>query len=520
MPTVQSEFIASGSRNRYNTLMSDWNSLIDEAAIASVVPDAYAHYRLPIRGALAVFLDGLPMADQFAVLADQAALSPGATASERLALLARGCPALHKLGQIVARDRRLSAELREHLQELESLSPSVPIAVIQNILSRELGPLDQLGVTLAPQALAEASVAVVIAFQYDRLPSVNTLRDGVFKILKPGIEERLDRELSLLERVGSYLDQTCAEFQLPQLDYQDTFEQVRELLRLEIRLDLEQRNLALARLFYKNETRIQVPLPIPELSTPRVTAMERVTGVKVTEPRIDSESERRRLAGLVVSALIARPIFSQDSQALFHGDPHAGNLFLTDDGRLALLDWSLAGTLSKCDRAAVVQVMLGAVTLDAELVVSTLAGLAERRNVDRPALQAVVGERIRRIRRGEFPGFTWLQGLLDEAVQKAGLRVGADLMLFRKTLYTLEGVLSDVDGGDDLVHAELQKKFLQQFAREWPFRWLSPLTSREFATRLSNADLVQLIASLPWTATRLWLDHGLKFLKPSRGKNG
>jgi ubiquinone biosynthesis protein len=500
--------------------MSDWNFLIDEADIASVLPDEFAHYRQPIRGALAVFLEALPAADQMEVLADQASLPPNATASERLALLARGCPALHKLGQIVARDRRLSAELREHLQELESLSPSVPFADVQSILRRELGPLDRLGVKLAPQALAEASVAVVIAFQYDPVPSGNGLRDGVFKILKPGIEERLDRELGLLERVGSYLDQTCAEFHLPQLDYQDAFEQVRERLRQEIRLDLEQRNLALARVFYKDEPRVQVPLPIPELSTPRVTAMERVTGVKVTDHRIGSESEQRRLAALVVSALIARPIFSQEGHALFHGDPHAGNLFLTDDGRLALLDWSLAGMLSERDRAAVVQVMLGAVTLDAEHVVSTLAGLAERQNVDRPALQAVVRERIRRIRRGEFPGFTWLLGLLDEAVEKARLRVGADLMMFRKTLHTLEGVLSDVGGGNKLVHAELQKEFLQQFAREWPFRWLSPPTSHDFATRLSNADLIQLIASLPWTATRLWLDQGLDLLEPLRGKSG
>ncbi len=506
-------------RNRYNTVMIDWSFLIDEAVIASVLPDVYAHYRLPIRGALAVFLEGLPTADQMAVLADQASLSPGATASERLALLARGCPALHKLGQIVARDRRLSAELREHLQELESLSPSVPIADIQSILSRELGPLDEIGVTLAPHALAEASVAVVIAFHYDRVPAGNTPRDGVFKILKPGVEERLDRELGLLERVGSYLDQKCAEFHLPSLDYQDAFEQVRELLRLEIRLDLEQRNLALARVFYKDEPRLQVPLPIPELSTPRVTAMERVTGVKVTDHRIVSESERRRLAGLVVSALIARPIFSEECQAFFHGDPHAGNLFLTDDGRLALLDWSLAGTLRERDRAAVVQVMLGAVTLDAEHVVSTLAGLAERQHVDLPALRAVVGERIRRIRRGEFPGFTWLLGLLDESVEKARLRVGANLMLFRKTLHTLEGVLTDVGGGNNAVHAELQKEFLYQFASEWPLRWLSPPNSREFATRLSNADLVQLIASLPLTATRLWLDQGINLLKPLRGKS-
>jgi hypothetical protein len=39
--------------------MPDWDFLIDEQALATVLPDAYAHYHLPIAGALAVFLEGL-----------------------------------------------------------------------------------------------------------------------------------------------------------------------------------------------------------------------------------------------------------------------------------------------------------------------------------------------------------------------------------------------------------------------------------------------------------------------------
>ena len=80
--------------------------------------------------------------------------------------------------------------------------------------------------------------------------------------------------------------------------------------------------------------------------------MERVTGGKVTEHGLVSADEKRRLADLVVEALIARPIFSKDSPALFHADPHAGNLFLTDDHRLALLDWSLVGSLGEPERVA------------------------------------------------------------------------------------------------------------------------------------------------------------------------
>jgi ubiquinone biosynthesis protein len=486
--------------------MVSWDLLIDEAAVASVLPDEYARFRRPIREALAVFLGGLPATRQQALLADQASLPAAAGPAERLALLARSCPVLHKLGQVLARDQRLSAELRYHLQELESLPPSVPLPTIEDVLAREFGPLDRLGVTLLPPALAEASVAVVIPFRRDAARGEGA-RDGVFKVLKPGVEERLGEELELVGRVGSYLDQRCDEFGIPHLDYQDAFEQVRDKLRHEIRLDLEQRHLAKARAAYERDPRVQVP-ELFELCTPRVTAMERVTGGKVTDHTLASRGDERRLTGLIVEALIARPIFCPAGRAMFHGDPHPGNLFLTRDGRLALLDWSLVGWLGEQERAAIVQATLGALTLDAGRIVSTLAGLA-RPGLDLPALESVVRSWLGRVWRGQFPGFTWLMGLLDEAVQAARLRVGGDLMLFRKALHTLEGVLADVGAGDGRIDEVLLGSFLGHLAVEWPRRWLAPPCSRAFATRLSNADLAGFLLSLPLAVTRFWLDQGL-----------
>lgn len=68
--------------------MTDWNPLIDEADIASVLPEAYAHYARPIKRGLTVFLEGLPAPYQEAVLQGQAMLPPTATVSERFARLA------------------------------------------------------------------------------------------------------------------------------------------------------------------------------------------------------------------------------------------------------------------------------------------------------------------------------------------------------------------------------------------------------------------------------------------------
>jgi ubiquinone biosynthesis protein len=485
--------------------MPDWDFLLDETALATVLPDEYAHYRLPVAGALGVFLEGLSNAHLATVLADQAALAPVASPAERLATLARSCPALHKLGQILARDRRLSSELRKHLQELESLPPSVPLEAIQDVLARELGPLDRLGVTLLPPALAEASVATVIPFREEPGNRKEKPRQGVFKILKPGVEDRLKQELEWFERVGAYLDQSCDDFRLPHLDYRESFELVRDKLRHETRLDLEQHHLVQARALYEGEPRVQIPA-LFDYCTPRVTAMERVVGKKVTEHSLDSGAERRWLARLVLSALIARPIFQRASQALFHADPHAGNLFLTRDHRLAILDWSLAGSLGERERRAMVQIILGGLTLDAERIVAVVAALAQQ-TLDGPALESLVHAWLRRVRQGQFPGFTWLMGLLDEAVLTARLRVAADLLLFRKMLYTLEGVIADIGAEKNRMDDVLLREFLGHLVVEWPVRWFALPNSRKFATRLSNADLAEVTLTYPWTAMQCWLDQ-------------
>jgi ubiquinone biosynthesis protein len=480
----------------------NWELLLDETTLSWLLPDVYAHYRRPLRDALNLFLEGLSAKRLESIAGEQEMLPPTATVLDRLFLLARNCPVLQKLGQTLARDRNLPSELRGCLQRLESLSPSIPLEAVERALIQELGPMDRLGVKLLPPAVAEASVAVVVPF---RLSAGKTPLDGVFKLLKPGIEQRLEEDLNQLEHVGSFLDKMCEDLQIPHLDYRDSFELVREKLQYEVRLDKEQRNLALAREFYRGDPRVQVPM-LFDFCTPRVTAMERIIGQKVTECCLD-RSEKLRMARLVIEALIARPIFSRDSQVLFHCDPHAGNLFAAQDRRLAILDWSLTGSLGERERISIMHIMLGAVSFSTENIVTVLCELSEGQPGDLPGLRAIVYKWIARIREGLLPGLTWLTGLLDEAVREAGLRFGADLMLFRKALLMVEGVVADIGGGTGLLDQVLMAEFAIRFSAELPWRFLALPNSHAFATRISNLDLAELMLSFPWRPIEFWLDR-------------
>lgn len=487
----------------------DWQQLIDESALASFLPSESAGLARPVKEALVVFLAGLREERQAEILAGQAGLSPLASFAERLGKLAQSCPVLHKLGQVLARDQRLAPELRDHLRGLESLAPSVPLEEIEATLEQELGPLDRRGIVLEPPALAEASVAMVVPFRYvsyrRTAEAVDSgLVSGVLKVLKPGIEQRLNEELELLERVGAHLDQRCEEFGIPRLDYEEAFQQVREKLAQEVRLDEEQRHLARAREFYAHDPRVQIPVLLEDC-TPRVTAMQRVTGDKITEHRGDEPQQRRRTADLVVQALLAAPFFAEAESALVHGDPHAGNLFLTDDGRLAILDWSLVGALDKGEREALVQILLAGITLDAARIAAVLEELDQSNRLDRAALLSIVRQHVARIRHGEMPGIGWLVAMLDDAVQKTRLRLNSDMVLFRKSLHTLEGVLADLGADARQVDQCLIAQFVAQFARELPQRWWASPASRRFATHLSNLDLNAAVLTLPLAAARFWI---------------
>jgi len=117
--------------------------LIGQSALESVLPETYARYRQPVREALALFITSLEPVQRLEVVQQQSMLPQTATASQRLAALARSCPALHKLGQSLARERRLTAEFCRHLQQLESLVPSVDTQILRNQIEKEIGSLAQ-----------------------------------------------------------------------------------------------------------------------------------------------------------------------------------------------------------------------------------------------------------------------------------------------------------------------------------------------------------------------------------------
>lgn len=467
--------------------------------ITPLVPEVYAGYRPLVADALAFFLHHLSPPRLAAILTEQQALPSNAGVAQRLTALLFHCPTLHKLGQVVARNRKLDRELRNRLQTLETMPGTTCGDAVKQAIRRELGDTEST-LKLDSTALAEASVSVVVPFTSVAAESSGPAA-GVLKVLKPEIEEALEEELAIWSQLGQFIDERCEYYKVPPLNYAESLATIRELLAREIRLDHEQRYLVEAAEFYQDARSVQIPALFP-FCTSRVTAMERIHGRKVTEVEAFSARQRRRLANSVIEALIARPVWTPLETAVFHADPHAGNLFFTEDERLAILDWSLTGYLSKVERIHMVQLLLGALTLNPKRIAREVEALAQA-PVDTSALGAVVDKAVGKLYAGKFPGFRWSQSLLDEASLAAGVQFSSELLLYRKSILTIEGVIKDISGGSSIGRV-FPAAAIRQFVCELTARAFAPPASRHFGTHLSNLDLFALYWGGPTVAARFW----------------
>lgn len=476
-----------------DSLLDD--SLLESLGLESLVPASLASWRPLVSQGMKFFLERLPQPRLNAIVAAQLALPQDAGVSARLLALAHECVTLHKLGQVLARNRQIDQTIRHHLQSLESMPPTTPIEQVLRRIDKELPHRPP--VAIAQNALAEGSVAVILPFRYQ---DKGKTHDGVFKVLKPGIEEKFNEEILIWLELGRFLEQLGKTLGLPALDYRSTLDSVRELLVKEIHLEEEQKNLRAAAAMYADEPHVLIPRLLP-WCTPKVTAMERIFGTKVADASLPSW-RRTELANSMIAALVGQPFWSRAEQAMFHADLHAGNLFLCTDGRLAILDWSLTLRLSKSEREILVSLILGGLTLDAARIRSAISALGSISPDDPILVEAVERALDRMVYQGCLPGFEWTLELLDGLALDVAAGFHEDFVLFRKTWFSLSGLIHDLGGGSpDWPLAVLG---LRRFFAELPSRALARPDAADFSTHVSNAEVMRAFSSLGLIAMRYW----------------
>jgi predicted unusual protein kinase regulating ubiquinone biosynthesis (AarF/ABC1/UbiB family) len=227
--------------------------------------------------------------------------------------------------------------------------------------------------------------------------------------------------------------------------------------------------------------------------------MSEETGVKVSVAFPRSPIRRARIADQVAEALIAVPLCSGRKSAMFHADPHAGNLLYDETNReLIVLDWALAERLSLESRRHLAMLAVMMSLRNPEGVRAAIHGL-RRPGPGKKAADRIVDRAVDRffhaLSEDRSPGVLDAMRLLDEAALH-GVRFTAPLFLFRKSLFTLDGVLRDVAGHEVRMDSAIVRHFLTRWAGSLGL-FHAPLAMRDFLAMEWNALLYPLRA---WSA--------------------
>ena len=467
------------------------------------IPEVYGHYRSVVRDGIEFFLSQVGRYRLMELVVSQLKLDPETDTQERLLELAKRFPTLHKLGQVIARNPNIDPVVKKWLIQLESGCYGTPLGGIMERIGRQLEQTDNRDrVHVQPAILSEASVGAVIPFHWNQ-PSFQDQTQGVFKVLKPGIRKYLDEELVILEKTAVFFEKNRYRYPLKDFKFLDVFQEVREMLVKEIDLAAEQTYLVEAAQFYRDMESIQIPELYP-FSTDTMTAMAYLNGPKITDAPLNQE-QRQRCAATLFEALICRPLFSRREPSLFHGDPHAGNILAVNDPasgrlRIGLLDWSLAGRLTKRDRVKIAQLIQAVLKKDLSSIRRSVTALANVTAIDSP-LQRLKFRKLvtRMMRSSEFARLTLIKktfNLLDQLTFE-GFVFPADLMFFRKAIFTLEGVLYDLWPSFDM-DAAVTQYLTALMTEEIPKRFgnlFFPLADRpeNYMSLISNTELQSLM---------------------------
>ncbi len=348
-------------------------------------------------------------------------------------------PTYIKLGQIVSAGEGIfPEELVSEFRLCRDEVPAEPWEDVKRVVEEDLGrPLGEVFSEFTTTPVAAASIAQV---------HVATLRTGeevVVKVQRPNIDQMVRLDLKAMSWIApkligripiSALANPPAIVEL----FADTIVE-----ELDFRLEAENM-LDVARILAETDQRtIICPRPHPHLVTKRILVMERLHGHNF------DNVEAIKAAGIDMKAVIRAGMVTTLEGAMlygvFHGDLHAGNLFVDDSGRVALLDFGITGRLDQGRRLAFIRLLMGGVTNDVKTQIGALRDLgALPEDTD---LDAVIGD-LGLDKPPKDPTQMSAHELVEdirEIVKKLteyGARMPKELMLFVKNLLFLDGAIA------------------------------------------------------------------------------
>jgi ubiquinone biosynthesis protein len=372
-------------------------------------------------------------------------------------------PIFVKFGQVLSTRRDLMPlDVADELAKLQDRVPPFPAAQARALVEKAFGKrIDAVFASFETEPVASASIAQV---------HFAVLKDGrevAVKVLRPGMLEVIDQDLTLLHTLARWVERLSADGK--RLRPRDVVAEFDGYLHDELDLVREAANAAQLRRNMADLNLVLVPEMVWDLCTPSVIVMERMHGAPI------SQLDRIRAAGVDIKKLARDGVtifFTQVFRdGFFHADMHPGNIQVSLDpqtfGRYIALDFGIIGSLTESDkeylaynfiaffqrnykRVAELHIEAGWVPPDTR--VDALEGAVRavcEPQTDRPLKDISFGQVLLR---------------LFQASRRFNVKIQPQLVLLQKTLLNIEGLGRQLDPDLDLYTTA--KPFLERWMNE------------------------------------------------------
>ncbi len=368
--------------------------------------------------------------------------APGRAVRRTQELVRAGGPSWVKLGQFIASAQgMLPDQWVDAFGWCRDAVPPLPVGVAEQIIERAFGtPIGRVLHDFDPVPLGAASIAQVHAA---RLPDGT---DVVVKVRRPGLRRQIETDLRAMALAAAGAERVSRYARLANLS--GFVELFATLLLEEIDFRFEAVNqveLALASEDAGHD-HLAYPRPVPSLVTDDVLVMTRLPGVPYTRARaaFPTVVDGERLLRLAITGVLEHTL----AYGVFHGDLHAGNVFIAPDGTFSILDMGIVGRIDDEQRAALFRFLYGFARNDTLVQMQGLQrfgavpagadlGALARRIEDR--LNAVDPSILARDAPMSVDMLGQVLGAVIRILTESGFTLPKELVLFFKNLLYLNG---------------------------------------------------------------------------------
>lgn len=342
-------------------------------------------------------------------------------------------PTFIKFGQILAdRPDMVSDKLRSELKRLQTnakpFSNKVALLLIENELG---GPTENFFRSIDPICIASASIGQVYKA---------VLKDGtdvIVKIQRPGIEPKIQLDLYLMKFVAQ---KAIKEYPgLAVVDIVGFVDEFGVTIKQEMDYLTEASNAFRFAEMFRDTPYCKIPKVYMDISTKKILIMEYVGGFK------PDQLNEMRAAGIDPKMVAENGTHILLKMILQHGffqaDPHAGNFFIQENNRMALVDFGMVGVLKPAHMNFLANFTLGMASMNAKIVTNSLLTLCEKKFYnERDDLEFAIQDMLNRF--GYLPyekmDFSLMLNQCIQIMLKHQLKLPSSIYLLLKALATIE----------------------------------------------------------------------------------